>query len=883
MLKEGVKMYTFEDKINIISEQYHALKSNPELGAKRAMPGKAYFLDNNDVLSIPRDDGDCRYPYGQGGFNFWAYTSGYMHSNEGLFSTFIRALEGQEPKIAFFAGLPKGQGKYSLVSLLSVPILFDDEGIEIERYTVFSPGAAYYITEFAGIRTAIRAFANEKKEIHFTLHIKNMTDKIQKLFISDYINPFLRHAIFEDVENRYFREVQALKPEADQGELGSFLFRINEDIDRKTSVSNFGVLHRNIRLGDYSKLQKHEETTSRYQYVGGARSSLHTPFSLKKGTFGEPKHVCTLVEIAAACDILHLEIGAGDSARLDLSLVHLIYCRDDSLKEKLLSMRFNPDTIDKEQNEIDKSERSRLKGLTALMGKATDGNFKEGIFNSFFEHLKKQVEFCATIKGYILLWENSLIGIRDVFQAIEGYLLWQPEEARAKMLEALNFIAPNGRCPRQYTLPVGDKMPVLDLRAFIDQGVWVISTITTYLRLTRDFDFLKEVCGYYEIVDEKSKKVRKSEVENTVLEHMFKIMDYLLENRDHESTGCVRALFGDWNDALDGLGVTDDPGKEYGTGVSVMVTLQVYQNLAEMIEILEQLDPIKYAANVDRYKREREDLEECIKKYAVVQNEKGEKRIVHGWGDKRKYFVGSFCDPDGQSRNGLVSNAFWVNSGLYEKDTSVRDIILDSFKSLDSKYGLKTFEPYFPSDIQGVGRIKKLPAGTYENGASYCHATAFGIMAQFRMGRAKEAWEQIYKAIPITHDIVTTSPYIMPNTYGNNEEKLIDGESVLDWQTGSSNVILKTLVRYGVGLEPQFGGIWIQPPAWLPFESFDFKIKVRSCEVSISYKNKGSGKRIFEADGIRRESRYDQFMGIEKLWVSDEELKGNRLEIKVLD
>ena len=59
-----------------------------------ALPGQAWFIGNDEILTFPRDDGDCRYPYGSGGFNFWAYTSGYMHSNEGIFSPFLRSAAG---------------------------------------------------------------------------------------------------------------------------------------------------------------------------------------------------------------------------------------------------------------------------------------------------------------------------------------------------------------------------------------------------------------------------------------------------------------------------------------------------------------------------------------------------------------------------------------------------------------------------------------------------------------------------------------------------------------------------------------------------------------------------------------------------------------------
>ena len=59
-----------------------------------------------------------------------------------------------------------------------------------------------------------------------------------------------------------------------------------------------------------------------------------------------------------------------------------------------------------------------------------------------------------------------------------------------------------------------------------------------------------------------------------------------MSNLDREDkTNCLRILFGDWNDAVDGLGKTNDNDKKFGTGVSVMASLHLYRNLGEMIEI----------------------------------------------------------------------------------------------------------------------------------------------------------------------------------------------------------------------------------------------------------------------------------------------------------
>lgn len=72
----------------------------------------------------------------------------------------------------------------------------------------------------------------------------------------------------------------------------------------------------------------------------------------------------------------------------------------------------------------------------------------------------------------------------------------------------------------------------------------------------------------------------------------------------------------------------------------------------------------------------------------------------------------------------------------------------------------------------------------------------------------------------MTHDTISVSPYVMPNSYGYNPEKNVDGQSMMDWQTGSSNVTLKLLVRFVAGVRPEYDGVWVQPGRLLPLRRF---------------------------------------------------------------
>lgn len=833
--------------------------SDPAFAATCQMPGESYFLEDGSILSFPRDDGDSRYPYGQKGFNFWTYASGYMHCNDGLFSPFLRANEGGEPKIAFFATFKDSEQSTQIVPLLSVPVIATENASDAFRYTIFTTGATYYFCMTHGVQFVIRVTVDADNHLYFSLHASQLTDHMPQRSEKDstlnngtnnndlshqpiaftlayYINPFIKNAIVENSVDRWFR--RATYHEDDS--LGHFIFEAYEEVDRSKMAPNLGLFELHPSKSTITQLKKHEITTSRYRFVGGARSSLHTPRALYDGTFGIHQPVCTFTETAIAAYLLDFELT--DSLRID---TRFSYAFDQGTLDAIHCKGFDGDIIDNIADSIKQEQDLQLSNLTFAFDKAP-------VLNPFIEVVKKQVEFCSVIKGYIQLSSFSLIGIRDVFQALEALVYYEPDIARDKMLEALNFITKEGRCPRQYILPPSPGAThSMDLRPFIDQGVWVITTIVTYLKHTHDFDFLLEMTGYYKFIDEHRHLACQDTTRGTVFEHMLAIMDYLLVNRD-PVTKCVLALYGDWNDALDGLGRSKDPSKTYGTGVSVMATLQVYQNLSEMLELLEnewvlnhhdQLthNKLSLADLTSTYSAIKGEIGEGLRQHAILRQDQ-ELKLVHGWGDEQSYYVGSFHDPDGASRDGLTTQAFWVLSGLWEtheptEKQEIKSSILKAYDRLGSKYGLKTFAPHFEPNTEGVGRIPNLPAGTAENGAAYIHASLFGVMSLFKLGESKSAWKELFKVLPITHAHVSCSPFVMPNSYGENSDLFIDGESMSDWQTGSSNVLLKTLLRYVLGYIPDYNGFTLQPASDLPFESLTVTMSVRGHKLQMIVTN----------------------------------------------
>jgi cellobiose phosphorylase len=137
--------------------------------------------------------------------------------------------------------------------------------------------------------------------------------------------------------------------------------------------------------------------------------------------------------------------------------------------------------------------------------------------------------------------------------------------------------------------------------------------------------------------------------------------------------------------------------------------------------------------------------------------------------------------------------------------------------------------------------------------------------------------------LPFTsiHGNHSHSTFVVPNSYGYNPEKWIDGQNMNDWQTGGSNVLLKLLIRFVFGFEPTFRGVWIQPATWLPFKSFEFQIRVRKCDLTIRFQDRGGKPRSFSVNGDRHAGVHDPLMNLDKLWIPNDLLKKEKLDVRI--
>lgn len=819
-----------------------------------ALPNNSYFLNNDTVVCFPNSYGDSRYPYDRDGLVLFAHSDGFIDCVESTVNVFRPVYGGLEQNsLSLFGGEYNGKD-FTPISITGAEAQLEEK-IE-DRYTVFTPACAYYITETEKAIFAARVYIDYDKNIRISLGAVNKAEE-REIYLCAYMEPTLTDELFDGI---FFR----------MGRFGELYDNGNYILSaRHGNVVNY----MNINLEITGDVSKRYSSVAKNSFMGRRGASAINATALKTGEFLHEVRRLNTVDWRVATDMVHFNLKKDSFVSMDYMLSLTI---DEKVAKQKIQKPVNSKKADEELQNAQLHEKEIFSNTKIEFSGDWDKNkVYSDTFNSFLRCLQKQASFCALGKNYV----GKHLGIRDVFQQLESALIWQPKECRAQIVKLMNYMLEDGRPPRQISFPLADEIPDFDLRSFIDQGYWIISTLYTYLAFTDDYSILDEICGYYKAVKTWG-PLQFSNQKDSVLSHLIRITDFLLRNVDSK-TGCQCILQGDWNDSVCGLGKTADSDKEFGTGVSVMATFQLYLSLNQMTDIIKKTTGDKEL--LQKYNQYKETLVKGVLKYALVENEEGLKRVVHGWGDKQGYYVGSFNDFDGESRISLTANAFIANSGFIYEIPEIKDDIAKNILATDTKFGLLTFDKAFAPDSEDkVGRISQITPGTYENRCTYVHAGTFGIMALFMMGYSKQAWEILEKTIVITHENVTLSSFIMPNSYCQDDYYGFNGESMGDWYTGSGTVVVKEIIKCAFGVEPSLDKLKIAPASYFPTDTAKITFNISDKQVHVKYKNEGLEKRQIIFNGEQMPLMYDKVREVYYLEIEKDSLQQENI-IEVID
>jgi cellobiose phosphorylase len=144
--------------------------------------------------------------------------------------------------------------------------------------------------------------------------------------------------------------------------------------------------------------------------------------------------------------------------------------------------------------------------------------------------------------------------------------------------------------------------------------------------------------------------------------------------------------------------------------------------------------------------------------------------------------------------------------------------------------------------------------GLYENGGVYCHASAFKIVMDCRVGRPDDALRTLCKIMPDSGENPSmdsgAEPYVFTNCYSTHPKYY--GKSYQSWTTGTSAWVMMGLYEGFAGLRRDLDGLHVAPCLPGAWDSLEVVRNFRGCEWHVSLMRDhsvGGSSMSIEVDG----------------------------------
>lgn len=499
-----------------------------------------------------------------------------------------------------------------------------------------------------------------------------------------------------------------------------------------------------------------------------------------------------------------VKLDPGAKKRMDYMLG---ICRNQEEALNMSSMIKN--------GEVDAELQKVLKAISKRREKVTVQTPDDKINCFVNTWLKKGMEYCLIKKD----------ATRDNLQFALGLTMTEPEVTKETIRLAMRYQYKDGHTVRSWK--------PLDTTYYSDGQIWLILVTCDYLKYSDDLAFLEETVPYFD------------GGEGSVLEHLEAGIQRLQEDKGPHNL-CL-ARWADWNDALN----LADPEAE-----SVFVSMGFAWCLKEMAELM-------------AYTGKQEKTQYYIGLYKEI------KGIINDtcWDEDGAYYVRGFSEGKvigGSQSEGSVIFAnpqTWaVLSGVATKER-VEKIVAATDKYMVTDLGCLVNYPAYDHYMPELGRITYQVPGTTENGAVYCHVTAFKINADAQRGDGDRAYRDLKKIMPDSeqnpYEVSGALPYTLTSCYATNEH--IYGRTGRPWLTGSQGWVMRCVVEGLLGIRKAYGGFMICPA--LPEEWEDAKASVTRNHTEYIFDIKRTGTKSITVDGVLIKEAFVPFADKKQVYI----------------
>ena len=423
------------------------------------------------------------------------------------------------------------------------------------------------------------------------------------------------------------------------------------------------------------------------------------------------------------------------------------------------------------------------------------------------------------------------MGFRDSNQDILGFVHQIPDRARQRIIDIASTQLPDGGCYHQYQ-PLTKKGNSDIGGDFSDDPLWMILSVSAYIKETGDWSILDEMVPY----DNDESKAKP------MLDHLKVSFYHIVNNLGPH--GLPLAMRADWNDCINLSCYSDTPGESFQTytnpkfaaeggyskvAESVMVATLFTYTGPNYVSILKHLgkDDEAAAAQAEIDKMKKNVMESAfdgdwfLRAYDSTGAKMGSKECEEG-----KIFI----EPQG----------FAVMSEI-GKDEGADIKTLDSIdKYLNTKYGLVLNNPAYSKYYIQYGEISTYPGGYKENAGIFTHNNAWIICAEAYAGRGDKAFEYYSKIAPAFNeeisDLHKTEPYVYGQMIAGKDASRF-GEGKNSWLTGTAAWNMVAISQYILGVQADFDGLKIDPSIPHEWDGMTATRQFRGATYNITVKN----------------------------------------------
>jgi len=357
-----------------------------------------------------------------------------------------------------------------------------------------------------------------------------------------------------------------------------------------------------------------------------------------------------------------------------------------------------------------------------------------------------------------------------------------------------------------------------------DNTVWPIYTIEAIIAESGDSSILEEVIPY------------RDSSEATVYVHLLNGLKHIYMRRG--PNGLPTMFHADWND---GLALFEDEAAE-----SVMLGFQLVYSC-------------KKFAKIAARQSEKDDIQWCEKVIDEMTKILNSEKVWDGnWYRRLLLSDGKLVGSASSSQGKIFLNpqSWSVISGVGGLENRSQKVMHEVKKYLETPYGLTILAPPYAGFPEPEDPPKGSNAGVGENGAIFCHANTWAIIAECLLGNGDRAFDYYQKLLPeniisqVGEDHYEREPYVyVSSIVGPGSDNF--GKAGISWLTGTASWMYVAFTQYILGIKPSFEGLIIDPCLPKSMKKVTVSRNFRDCRYEITIFNEGKkGAVALEVDNI---------------------------------